>query len=800
MRTTSLLVLLIGAVACEPFFQSGREHEFEYRGKMLTGIPELDSQYSGLTIESKVILQSLGSQEYKLAMKNIRYSKFNERLSEDRSENWRQLEVPEAAPVPSDHQTYLQYPIEFSMQDGEIRDVKVSGEEPEWATNLKKSLVSLIKVQLPSQHDLKSNTVRGSSTALPKIWEVMEQGVDGKCENTYQVNEIPESELQELVEAKYIVRERCLNKKIYQVMKTRNANKCSERTSYRVIQPGKTLCHSGNCDNMWQRTSMTRYFGCGSSQENMELEVIVNEAELQQNLRAYKTETIVTGVRQMLKVVDVRTELTTLPTIPSPRTIEGLYYEYPLPKGQRSHSYRDQQEKLREMPVTSDFLSALGNKDEHSLLSKLSPVTLKQRIVKQLEKITEDLEEVEDFGSKQVSANVMAVSKVFSLLSTEDMKSLYEEIKQHSSTEQKKEQMRQLLQEIAVITGTSPAVVFTRHLIETREMGIVRSAMAISTLPHYIRTPTIKLINEVFELVKSPVVQEHESVRMNAMLAFGTIVNRACLDRSRFERFPIFVYGEFCNSQNTEITNEYIPYLVNQLESARNQGEKAAAIVALGNLGHESALQILMPYIEGKDQVTPFEQRMAIYSIHNFEEDRRHEVMKIYSSLIFNPSEERDTRIAALSMMLNLEPSTVVFQKLATSTWFEKDTEFHKFVYATLKSLSKIEETEQPNAHTSLYRNSHKAKQVIDMAKPVPTVFSYALNHFAAEYLKNLQVGYQVHYAHTVTERMQHFYGKIEYFLQQLKFTPIEFCVHMTGKDLTREVSKLFSSHSELDF
>jgi len=274
------------------------------------------------------------------------------------------------------------------------------------------------------------------------------------------------------------------------------------------------------------------------------------------------------------------------------------------------------------MPVTSGFLSSLGNKDEHSILSKLSPTTLKQRIVKQLEKITEDLEEVEEFGKKQVAANVMAASNVFSLLSTEDMKSLYEEIKEHSSTEEKRDQMKQLLQEIAIITGTSPAIVFTRHLIESREMGIVRSAMAISTLPHYIRTPTIKLINEIFELVKSPVVQEHESVKMNAMLAFGTIVNRACLDSSRFERFPVFVYGEFCNSKNTEITKEYIPFLVNQLDSARNQGEKAAAIVALGNLGHESALQILMPYIEGRDQVTPFEQRMAIYSIHNFDEDR----------------------------------------------------------------------------------------------------------------------------------------------------------------------------------
>ena len=125
----------------------------------------------------------------------------------------------------------------------------------------------------------------------------MEQGVDGKCENTYQVTEVPQANIQELIEAELVDRQRCQGKKIYQVMKTRNVNKCTERTSYQVNQPGEFLCPTGNCANMWQRTSMTRYYGCGSSQQNMELKVIVNEGELQQNLRAYKTENVVTGVQ-----------------------------------------------------------------------------------------------------------------------------------------------------------------------------------------------------------------------------------------------------------------------------------------------------------------------------------------------------------------------------------------------------------------------------------------------------------------------------------------------------------------------
>ncbi len=35
---------------------------------MMTGIPELDAQYSGVTMEGKVILQSLGTQQYRLAV------------------------------------------------------------------------------------------------------------------------------------------------------------------------------------------------------------------------------------------------------------------------------------------------------------------------------------------------------------------------------------------------------------------------------------------------------------------------------------------------------------------------------------------------------------------------------------------------------------------------------------------------------------------------------------------------------------------------------------------------------------
>merc|ERR1711887_228694 len=195
--------------------------------------------------------------------------------------------------------------------------------------------------------------------------------------------------------------------------------------------------------------------------------------------------------------------------------------------------------------------------------------------------------------------------------------------------------------------------------------------------------------------------------------------------------------------------------------------------------------------------VTPLEQRLALYSLQHFDNERRNDIINIYSSLVFNPAEERDTRIAALSMILNVEPSSVFFQKLATSTWFEQDSEFHKFVYSTLKSLSEIKESQLPNSHTSLSRNSQKAKMVMELAKPSPIRFSSTLNFYTTEWLKSLQVGYQFHFSTSHSERFQHTWGKIEYFLEQLRFSPIEMCVHMTGgEEIEGKVRNVFESQN----
>merc|ERR1712121_139843 len=685
----------------------------------------------------------------------------------------------------------------FSMVDGEITKIKVSQDEPAWAINLKKSLISLIKIKTPTgEHDLSQNRiVRTKSIAsLPPVWKVMEEGVDGKCENIYDITELPEYMLEEVTPGLIDIK-KCEGKKIYQILKSRNVDKCEEQSLFAVSQPGKYLCAGGNCGSMWQRSSLTKYIACGPSEEELELQVIINEGEIQQSLLDYKTENVVTGTKQVLKLIKVTTTKTTLPQILSPITLEDLFYVYPKVGGQEMIKTEKRKELLQNLPLTEKSVLPIVQLDEE-ILTKLSPATLKQKIVEKLTKVAKELKKVEKFEEKHVSLNVLSISKVFSLLSTEEIKSLYTEVKELSLPEEVKETLEQLVLEVAVISGTNPAIMFVKEMIVSEKISPLRIGTIITTLPHYILTPTVKLLDEIFEIIKSPVITRHEVLKANAELSFATLINRACIDSTRVSRFPVFVYGEFCNAQTSTLVSKYIPYLVDQLHSARSEVEKVSVIMSLGTLGHESVIPILLPYIEGKSST--LEQRMALYALTPVALEHTELLLPVCSALVFNPTEEKSVRIAALSVLLKMQPSLVHFQKLATSTWFEKDIEFQKFVYSTLKTLSEIELTELPRIRTTLYHNSLKARVVMPLVKPVPTVLSSTLNYFTAEWLKDLEVGYHVNAGYSTTGVMKHVYGKLEYFLEQMEFTPIELCLHMEGAGkLVEIINKVFGTEIE---
>merc|ERR1712029_420053 len=62
-------------------------------------------------------------------------------------------------------------------------------------------------------------------------WSVMEEGIEGKCENTYQVSELPQYMANEYEQGMF-QSEICQGKKYFQVLRTRDITKCQDSVIY----------------------------------------------------------------------------------------------------------------------------------------------------------------------------------------------------------------------------------------------------------------------------------------------------------------------------------------------------------------------------------------------------------------------------------------------------------------------------------------------------------------------------------------------------------------------------------------
>ena len=118
------------------------------------------------------------------------------------------------------------------------------------------------------------------------VWTVMEEGIEGKCENTYQVTEIPEYMVHDYEKGMFQP-ELCQGKKFWQVLRTRDITKCTDRSVF-LSSKGHKNCVVGNCEPENSKQTQTRYFACGLTAEDMQLHGMINEGEMRQNVVAFQ--------------------------------------------------------------------------------------------------------------------------------------------------------------------------------------------------------------------------------------------------------------------------------------------------------------------------------------------------------------------------------------------------------------------------------------------------------------------------------------------------------------------------------
>ena len=85
------------------------------------------------------------------------------------------------------------------------------------------------------------------------------------------------------------------------------------------------------------------------------------------------------------------------------------------------------------------------------------------------------------------------------------------------------------------------------------------------------------------------------------MLSVSQLAHMACVNGSEsITRFPEGLYGDFCQPNDPFVISKLVPLLSKEINGAGSTEDKIAALTALGELGHEAALSIVLPIIKSK--------------------------------------------------------------------------------------------------------------------------------------------------------------------------------------------------------
>lgn len=773
MKLFAFLCFIGLATATSPSWQwqAGKEHIFHYTGRLLSGIPGLRPHFSGIGIETEVHLQVKSLEDIRLNLRQVNYTQVNGPLSPGlphvtssyEGSNWRYVLLPQFTQAPIDIKKLLKVPITFAIHDGEIKTITVSGTEQEWSLNFKKALVALFQTKMEtSTLDLEMNTIVKDSDSTKNYWKVSEETIEGVCDVIYQVNELPE----------YIVKERahyfphleaCTSKKFYEITKTKEIDSCKKSAVYTFMKPAVKAesCNSFKClsNTFGSASSMTRYYACGP-RSNWILQTIVNEGEIVQRPVGVKSETITTGTRQVLKLRTIQPISSEVPKPPQPRTTESIMYEY-INAGQVSRQQIGIIPKIPQSELKSGeiykYLPRHFNPAPSSTESKqhLSATKIKAELKSYIISIIDDLSSVEELAQKEIPLRLTTFIRGMTLLKVEDIKSLYTDLKStvyspaHSNQE-KISMFHNIFFDAVMVSGTTPAVLFLKDMIKSKEIPTYQATYLLMLLPHHIITPTKEVFTSLLEIIQSEIVISNTILYNTAILSMSNLVEKTCLDKSRQVTYPTAVFGQFCDAQSEIVTEKWIPYLTKAVQTAPTADRRNAIIMALGALKHKDIIPALLPLVEGHGPIEQgsgvafpnISRTLSIYAIGNVRVHHPELVLPIILSVYSNPAENTQLRIAAFNMLVNMNPPMNIIQKIAAMTWSEKNTEVLKKTYTGFYTLSRsvdISNLEDTSPESTLAK---KTQLVVPLMRKTSGVLQSTSTLYESSHLPLLEAGY----------------------------------------------------------
>ena len=776
MRSLSVL-FLIGCVASGYIQPHGWTHSQEYRYKyssqVLTGIKELNSQYSGVRLFAQVRIQPRQDSTCRIQLDNPRFVSYNDILewSQDRL-----VSSGNEENIPSNIKTWLKTPFTVFHKRGLVEKIQTENGEPEFIVNMKKALVSKLQYDLSN---VDSQNVQGQNNQVQRgnqveslpIFKNQESSVLGKCETVYAINKLPSYLVKEFEDAENrrpiqqasdagndhsdnqnAGSKACEGKEYFEIIKTKNLDMCSDRPVFHKSYGIWSKTDGSGASSYPSSSSHIRTIICGSLQDYIIRKVVSENKIISSASGRYESNeklSITSFSTLDLESVDsVRDEISE-PS--SPKGYPSLVFEYPSGSSASSKSMRQEQKQQQGQQSQQSGQQQGQQTQFEDSLEKHAPIPdmtsapqhfipmsagqrdLKQNVVDLFAEIIESAEQMNESSKKDkdVAALSVLASRALSQLSYNELKEVESNIRAQYGNGRYEVVVQKVFFDLISMVATNPCMKLIKDKVVSGEINQDPASWSwiLSNALRSVKTPTEELLGELVDLLKTENIQKNRVVRAAYAMGLTQLINKACVDsQSIRNNFPYKIYGQFCNKDMNVIKNNLVPYLAQKLqESSKDDLSTLLTYVnALGNLNIEESTMELLKVVEGRLSSPSHPRAVAIYKLLDAAMKNPSIYRPVFKSIIENVAETPEVRIAAITALTYSSPTTADLQKLAIRTWFEPSRQVSSYIYSTLKMLSQLQ-----GSLPELELIKEKASTTLSLAKPSKEGYQNSRNmHF----------------------------------------------------------------------
>merc|ERR1711887_348078 len=642
------------------------------------------------------------------------------------------------------------------------------------------------------QYDLSEAKLEGAETGreLEPIptFKVNETTILGECETIYTISKLPEMTTHEY-EGEGSV---CKGKQHYEILKTKNLESYSIHPVYHESYGVLPKPEGTNSTFLPEQSSFTKTIICGTLEDYyIKNTTTANEIVSSTSGVFENKEKIYTSTSTILELESVERAQREIPVPSSPKGYPSLVFEYTY----KTHS---SQELEPHMLVPLPDLTSAPTLLRHT---RVSQETLKEKLIRTFTEIIESSKRMTETSmtKKDIAGLTVEATRIISRLNLESLKQVEETIKSKFEREENGLLIEKVFFDLVSMAGTNPSVMLIKEKIISGEIIEYPETWAwiISNTLRTVKTPTEELIKELVELLKTEHIETNKIIRAAYTMGLTELIHRACVNPLTIKNeFPYKIYGQMCHKDLPVIKSTLIPYLSQKLsESPKTELNTIITYVnALGNIGVEETTEELLKVIEGKITLKSYPRSLAVYMLIKPALIKPSIYKPVFLSLIENPAEVPEVRMAAITGLISSYPSSVDLQKHALRTWFEPSRQVVSYIHSTLKSLTKL-----TGSLPEYERLRIKALTILPMAKPIKEGYQYSTNiHYTSfvETLKTL-VSYKLQW--TASEESfipRTIFGKTVLTGPVSKIEPLETAFYMQGTETV--ISKLLEMYSEL--